>query len=157
MLENFDGNRRLAHGLFLNGLFFHSFGFGGFHGGFGTAAWAHDPVHRMGVAYPNRTVARQFHPAFYAARPHPSVAQVQTQFHASAQHFSADHSAAVDHFGHRDIQGGSINRNHSAFGGVGQGARAQAYIEAARHAAAALARRTRDRSTLFPKIVVEDT
>jgi ATP-binding protein involved in chromosome partitioning len=35
--------------------------------------------------------------------------------------------------------------------------RAQAYIEAARHAAAALARRTRDRSTLFPKIVVEDT
>jgi ATP-binding protein involved in chromosome partitioning len=36
-------------------------------------------------------------------------------------------------------------------------ARAQAYIEAARHAAAALARRTRDRSTLFPKIVVEDT
>jgi ATP-binding protein involved in chromosome partitioning len=36
-------------------------------------------------------------------------------------------------------------------------ARAHAYIEAARHAAAALARRTRDRSTLFPKIVVEDT
>ena len=34
---------------------------------------------------------------------------------------------------------------------------AQAYIEAARHAAAALARRTRDRSTVFPKIVVEDT
>jgi ATP-binding protein involved in chromosome partitioning len=35
--------------------------------------------------------------------------------------------------------------------------RARGYIEAARHAAAALARRTRDRSTLFPKIVVEDT
>jgi len=31
------------------------------------------------------------------------------------------------------------------------------YIEAARRTAAALARRTRDRSTLFPKIVVEDT
>jgi ATP-binding protein involved in chromosome partitioning len=36
-------------------------------------------------------------------------------------------------------------------------ARAQAYIEAARHAAAALARRARDRSAVFPKIVVEDT
>jgi ATP-binding protein involved in chromosome partitioning len=36
-------------------------------------------------------------------------------------------------------------------------ARASGYIEAARHAAAALARRTRDRSALFPKIVVEDT
>ena len=36
-------------------------------------------------------------------------------------------------------------------------ARAQAYIEAARRAAAALARRARDRSALFPKIVVEDS
>jgi ATP-binding protein involved in chromosome partitioning len=36
-------------------------------------------------------------------------------------------------------------------------ARAQAYIEASRHAAAALALRARDRSTLFPKIVVEDS
>lgn len=37
------------------------------------------------------------------------------------------------------------------------GARARGYIEAGRHAAAALARRARDRSTTFPKIVVEDT
>jgi ATP-binding protein involved in chromosome partitioning len=36
-------------------------------------------------------------------------------------------------------------------------ARAQAYMAAARRTAAALAVRTRDRSTLFPKIVVEDT
>jgi ATP-binding protein involved in chromosome partitioning len=36
-------------------------------------------------------------------------------------------------------------------------ARAQAYMEAARRTAAALARRARDRSTLFPKIVVEDS
>ena len=36
-------------------------------------------------------------------------------------------------------------------------ARAQAYIEAARRTAAALARRTRDRSSVFPKIIVEDT
>jgi ATP-binding protein involved in chromosome partitioning len=36
-------------------------------------------------------------------------------------------------------------------------ARAQCYIEAARRTAAALARRTRDRSGVFPKIVVEDS
>jgi len=36
-------------------------------------------------------------------------------------------------------------------------ARAQLYVEASRRAGAALANRTRDRSTLFPKIVVEDT
>jgi len=34
---------------------------------------------------------------------------------------------------------------------------AQAYISAARRAAAVLSLRGRDRSTLFPKIVVEDT
>ena len=37
------------------------------------------------------------------------------------------------------------------------GARARGYLDAARRAAAALARRARDRSTLFPKIVVEDS
>jgi len=35
--------------------------------------------------------------------------------------------------------------------------RAQRYIEAARRTAAALSRRTRDHSTVFPKIVIEDT
>jgi ATP-binding protein involved in chromosome partitioning len=38
-----------------------------------------------------------------------------------------------------------------------EGALAREYILAARRAAAALARRTRDRSALFPKIVVEDS
>jgi ATP-binding protein involved in chromosome partitioning len=37
------------------------------------------------------------------------------------------------------------------------GPAARAYVEAARKAAAVLARRARDRSTLFPKIVVEDS
>ncbi len=49
-----------AHGLFLNGLFFNHFGYAGYHGGFGRAWWAHDPGHRMGVAYPNRAVAGRF-------------------------------------------------------------------------------------------------
>jgi hypothetical protein len=51
----------LVHGLFLNGLFFHHFGFAGFGGGFsGVSAWAHNPVHRLGVAYPNRMLASRF-------------------------------------------------------------------------------------------------
>jgi hypothetical protein len=51
----------LAHGLFLNGLFFHHFGFAGFGGAYGGhSLWAHNPAHRMGVAYPNRAVASRF-------------------------------------------------------------------------------------------------
>jgi hypothetical protein len=51
----------LAHGLFLNNLFFHHFGFAGFGGAFGgRSLWAHNPAHRMGVAYPNRSVASRF-------------------------------------------------------------------------------------------------
>ena len=51
----------LAHGLFLNNLFFHHFGFAGFGGAYGgRSLWAHNPAHRMGVAYPNRAVASRF-------------------------------------------------------------------------------------------------
>lgn len=54
----------LAHGLFLNTLFFHHFGFGGFGAGFygrgGMVAWAHDPAHRLGVAYPNHALAARY-------------------------------------------------------------------------------------------------
>ena len=60
-----------GHGLFVNAGFFNRYGFhgggfgrfgGGFGGGFGgRAAWAHEPNHRMGVPYPNRAVANQFH------------------------------------------------------------------------------------------------
>jgi hypothetical protein len=58
----------LTHGLFLNGLFFSHFGFHGysgygFHGGYGyasRAAWVHNPSHRLGVPYGNRSVAARF-------------------------------------------------------------------------------------------------
>jgi hypothetical protein len=46
-------------GLFVNGNFFHRYGFADFHPGLG-GAWAHNPAHRMGVAYPNRAVAARF-------------------------------------------------------------------------------------------------
>jgi Protein of unknown function (DUF3300) len=58
----------LTHGLFLNGLFFSHFGFHGyngygFHGGYGgaaRAAWVHDPGHRLGVPYGNRSAGARF-------------------------------------------------------------------------------------------------
>lgn len=60
-----------GNGLFVNTGFFTRYGFrGGFGGGFGgrfggrgfegRGAWAHDPGHRMGIPYPNRTVAGRF-------------------------------------------------------------------------------------------------
>lgn len=56
-----------GNGLFVNAGFFNRYGFrGGFGGGFGgrdfggRGAWAHDPGHRMGVPYPNQTVASRF-------------------------------------------------------------------------------------------------
>jgi hypothetical protein len=50
----------LTHGLFLNNLFFGHFGFGGGFGGGGLGVWAHNPGHRLGVAYPNRVVSARF-------------------------------------------------------------------------------------------------
>jgi hypothetical protein len=60
----------LAHALFLNNLFLGHFGFGGSGGGGhgngfggGVAAhtvWAHNPGHRLGVPYPNRSVESRF-------------------------------------------------------------------------------------------------
>jgi len=51
-----------GHSLFLNGLFFSHFGFHGLgYGGVGAhGVWAHNPVHRLGVAYPNHAVASRF-------------------------------------------------------------------------------------------------
>jgi hypothetical protein len=54
----------LGHSLFLNGLFFSHFGFGGGYGG----VWAHNPEHRLGVPYSNSLVANRFGGSF-GARP----------------------------------------------------------------------------------------
>jgi hypothetical protein len=54
-----------ACNILLNGFFFHHFGFGGFgRGGYGRGGawglWAHNPEHRLGVPYSNRTLAERF-------------------------------------------------------------------------------------------------
>jgi len=58
----------LSHGLFLNGLFFSHFGFHGYSGyGFHPggsyvtrAPWVHDPGHRLGVPYGNRSAGGRY-------------------------------------------------------------------------------------------------
>ena len=49
-------------GLFVNDRSIHRFGYRDFHGagGYGMRAWAHNPEHRLGVAYPNRDLAGRF-------------------------------------------------------------------------------------------------
>jgi len=56
-----------GHGLFVNGLFFNHYGFHGYgYGGYGArGAWAHNPEHRLGVAYPNRAMASRFNGGGY--------------------------------------------------------------------------------------------
>jgi hypothetical protein len=98
--------------------------------GAGPAVWHHDTAHRMGVAYPNRGMAQQYHPAMYAR---PTVAQTQAQFHAAAVRSSAVHynnAGAGDRFGHRNIAATSYGRSPSAFGGASaSGVRTQAYSQ----------------------------
>ncbi len=55
------GPNWFGHSVFVNGGFFHRYQFNDFHGaGFGRVAWAHNPEHRLGVAYPNRALATQY-------------------------------------------------------------------------------------------------
>jgi uncharacterized membrane protein YgcG len=97
-------------GIFVNGPFFHRYGFGGdFHGGFyGRAAWVHNPAFRGGVPYPRGVAARYGGAARAEARPN---------------------AAAVRSSMARSENRGGMNEshpnNHSAFGGTNNGSRAR--------------------------------
>jgi uncharacterized membrane protein YgcG len=64
------------HGIFVNSAFFNHYGYGyGIGGGVGvaglragTAAWAHDPSHRLGVGYPNNQLNSRYGAASQASR-----------------------------------------------------------------------------------------
>jgi hypothetical protein len=74
------GMNWFGHGLFVNGAFFNHYGYGngygfgarGFGGGgglrAGTAAWAHDPGHRLGVGYSNSQLNSRYGAASQASR-----------------------------------------------------------------------------------------
>jgi Protein of unknown function (DUF3300) len=95
-------------GIFVNGPFFHRYGFHDFHGGaYGRSAWAHDPGHRGGVPYPRGVAGRYGGAARGEARP--NAAAVRSDFARS------------------EARGANEARpnNHSAFGGTNNGSRAR--------------------------------
>lgn len=103
----------LSHLLFLNNLFFGHFGFGGGFGGGGfgggaTAAWVHNPGHRLGVAYPNRFVASRYagaRPAGFAtARSYNAPARANNTRSYESRSYSSP----------RSYSGGSYNARASA-------------------------------------------
>jgi Protein of unknown function (DUF3300) len=108
-------------GLFVNAGFFSHFGFpffGGFGRGYaglgaGRALWAHDPGHRMGVAYGNRAVAARYGSSRYAGA-------------ARSSAFSGMRAGAANAFGGRQFGTGSRSTggfaNSYARGGANYGA-----------------------------------
>jgi hypothetical protein len=92
-------------GIILNHSFFHRFGFSHFHGEpLGSSAWAHDPVHRLGMPYGNNRVAERF-----AARPG------ATSFGRSGP------ARPQERFGSSGFEQRGWTGDHSAFGGYHSG------------------------------------
>ncbi|MGA3185717.1 MAG: DUF3300 domain-containing protein [Bryobacteraceae bacterium] len=92
-------------GIFVNGGFFHRYGFAEFHGGaYGRSAWAHDPAHRGGVPYPHSVAGRFGGGNVRGAEARPSAGAVRS-----------------------NLSRGDAERsnNHSAFGGVQNGSKAR--------------------------------
>ncbi|MDR3698536.1 MAG: DUF3300 domain-containing protein [Candidatus Sulfopaludibacter sp.] len=68
------GPNWFGRSVFVNGPFFQRYGFrggqwaGGYGGYGGRSMWQHDPMHRLGVSYPNRQLAGRYQAASLASR-----------------------------------------------------------------------------------------
>jgi Protein of unknown function (DUF3300) len=97
-------------GIFVNGFFFNHYGFGGgFYGG--RAAWAFNPAHRMGVAYPNSRLAARYGGSF-AGRS--SLAGRSSSFAGRSSSF-ANHGGFANHGSFAD-RGSSAARSYQGNG-----------------------------------------
>jgi hypothetical protein len=104
--------------IFINNNFFHRYGFREYHGFGPGGAWAHDPVHRLGVPYANRGVAERFR----------AGEQRGGQFRGGVREPSLNRGAAPNRGGEPGARFGSPGfeqrnsaGNHSAFGGIHNG------------------------------------
>jgi len=91
------------------------------------SVWQHSPDHRIGVAYPNRALSRDFHAAGHPGFARMSVAQARQQFQAAAARLPAGRQAQPDRFGSHQVAPGVFNRNRTAFGGIEAGGAARAH------------------------------
>jgi hypothetical protein len=111
-------------GIFLNAGFFHRFGFRDFHPGFGGSnVWAHDPAHRLGVAYPNRAVANRFGGANAGFRGNAAVRGGAEASRGGAGQVSRAQSG--QRFGTQGFERQNPGGNRSAFSGIRSGSDAQ--------------------------------
>ena len=101
-------------GIFVNNGFFHRYGFAEFHGGggYGNAAWVHNPAFRGGVPYPSGVAARYGGGAAARAAARPSAAAVRSNMARSENNSRAGANE-------------SHPNNHSAFGGSSSGSKAR--------------------------------
>jgi hypothetical protein len=113
------------HGLFVNSLFFNHYGFrngfGNGYRGFGNGGyrnWAHDPGHRQGIPYPNRSVAGRFNGGAYSGQSFrggtQGFANQRSNTGQGFRSFSGGQSQARPSEGFRSFSNGAQQRN---FGG----------------------------------------
>jgi hypothetical protein len=117
-------------GIFLNGGFFHRFGFRDFHPGFGGSnVWAHDPAHRLGVAYPNRAVASRFGGAAAGVRGNAAsrggAEASRGGAEASRGAAQAGRAQSAQRFGSQGFERQNPGGNRSAFSGIRSGGETQ--------------------------------
>jgi hypothetical protein len=103
-------------GIFLNAGFFHRYGFRDFHPGFGGSnVWAHDPGHRLGVPYANRSIAARYQGAAGARG---GFAGTRGGFEGARGAAQAPRGAEGQRFGSQGFERQNSGGNRSAFSGV---------------------------------------
>jgi hypothetical protein len=105
-----------GHQIYVNNYFLHRYGLAEFHGGgfAPTGVWAHDPTHRLGVAYPNRELANQFRGGGYGGGRSFNAAPGRVENNRSF-------SAPEQRFGSSGFERQNPGGNHSVFGGIRSG------------------------------------
>ena len=112
--------------IFLNNNFFHRYGFRDFHPGLGGGnVWAHDPGHRLGVAYPNSQMANRFRGAGGARGGAQLRGGGQVRGGTEGTRGAEASRAPAQRFGTQGFERQNSGGNRSAFGGIGNGSGAR--------------------------------
>jgi hypothetical protein len=96
-----------GHSIYTNGYFFNHYGYNGYGGvGYfgGRGGWAHDPGHRLGVPYSNRTLANRYYGAS-GGRGGTGGGRFGGQGYAGSRQGSSSRMNSGGNFGNRGNQG----------------------------------------------------